>query len=177
MEITLAGGVSVDLATSEDLERHQRRIAELVNPERKGHYRRIDGSAASRAAPVLVDLGRPPMGMWWFVQWVLLTGDSPIGATVANVTAGVFAGGLPSPAALAVGPPATGFAVQDCILSGGNSGLGIPTVTTVPDKSVVFETENLYAIFTGSGLAAGAAFYRATAGVIEVPARNETLFW
>lgn len=171
-EILLSGGVTVDIATKEDVEAHARRLERLLGRPH-ARFTKLAGSVESAGKPLIVDLGRPPQGMMWEIQWLLVTGVDPFGAAIANVTAAAFVGAVPLLASLAIGPPVTGLDYASAILTS----LVVPSTNAVPDKSVVYTNESLYVIFTGTGLVAGGARYRVVAGVIELEQRPDALMW
>jgi hypothetical protein len=178
VEITLAGGAVVDLATRADADERHGQLAKLL--ERPAvHYQRVTGVSPSPAGagPLVLDLGRPAMGMIWLPQWITITGDDVFGGAIANVTCAVFAGRVARPQELVIGPPVRGFDLAACILTGGAGGLSIPNTTGFPDKTPVFTNEHLYVIVTGTGVNAGAGKYTATAGVLELPFNDESLTW
>lgn len=172
MDVTLATGLTVDLTTKQDFEGHTRRLEKLLDRPH-ARFTKVNGSVESAGVPLIVDLGRPPQGMMWEVQWLIVTGVDPFGAAIGNVTAAAFAGAVPNRTGLAIGPPVTGIDYGSAILTS----LAVPSTNAVPDKSVVYSTENLYVIFTGTGLVAGGARYRAIAGVLELEARPDALMW
>lgn len=176
MEIAVAAGGMIDLATKDDVDKHHHRLEQLLSRPR-AHFSRLNGSAPTRAAPVVVDCGRPPMGMMWLPQWAIGMGNDALGAVIANVTWAMFAGAIPQGGGLAVGPPTVGLDLGNCILTGTGGGLTAPTIANFPDKSPVYGNENLYGVFSGAGLAAGAQFYRLVVGVLELPFTDEALTW
>jgi hypothetical protein len=176
VEIAVAGGAVIDLASTQDLRQHHDRIVDALKRGPFAHFQRLAGSEESGAGPLLIDLGTPPSGMIWLPQWVNVFGaDAFMGASnasIANVSAAVFAGSLPLEAALKIGPPVTGPAWSDVIVPG----ILVPSSFSMPDKSPVFPNEHLYVLFGGSGLAAGSTGqYWATAGVLEGPFSDEFL--
>lgn len=176
MELTLAGGVVVDVATRDDVAEHHKRLEKLLDAARpRGQYVPVSGVGAARTAPVVADCGRPPQGRVWMPQWALAQGNDAF-TTVSNVTWALFAGPVPSGGGLANGPPVAGINGRP-LLTGTNAGIAVPSVQSVPDKSVVFQQENLYAVFAGSGLVAGAVSYTVWVGVIEVEFNDEYLFY
>lgn len=178
MEITVAGGAVIDLATRED---HERGIARLAGLMQKPHarYFRAFGGRASRAsnAPFAIQLqpSRPPGGMLWLVQWALFTGSDPsASAAIANVRAALFVGSIPPDSNLSGNAPLIGADSGGLILPG----QAVPSLNTMPDKSVVYASEDLYALFVGSGLNAGDVNgYRVNIGILELPATPEALLW
>lgn len=168
VELTIAGGGVIDLASREDVEEHHRRLAELL-AKPTAHGQRVSGFANTGAGPLVIDLGTPPMGMLWLPQYLTAGGaDVHLGAGnifIANVSAAAFAGRLVRAQELALGPPVTGEDIAGCI----NAGFQIPQTIQLPDRAAVYGNEHLYVVLAGSGLAAGSAtVYRASAFVIEV---------
>jgi hypothetical protein len=176
VELTVAGGGVIDLASRSDLHEHHERMASLL-ARPSVHFQRITGAVASGTAPLVLKLEAPPGGMLWLPQWVTLTGDDVFGGAIANVTAAVFAGRTPRKAELGIGPPVTGLDLAACLLTGGAGGLSVPNTTAFPDKSPIYPSETVYVILTGTGTAAGATKYTATIGVLELPFTDEALTW
>lgn len=170
MEVTLAGGAVVDIASREDVAEHHRRLEQLLEGKKsKARLERLRTGKAATATPVVLDLGRPPMGLVWLPQYATAWGNDAF-TSVSNVAWVLFAGPLPSGnPALAVGPPVAGLDQGDPILTGGNSGISVPSTQSVPDQVVVYPQDNLYAVFAGSGLVAGANSYKILVGVIVLP--------
>lgn len=178
MEIALAGGVVVDLATRQDHEHGVERLAKLLEKPHARYFRAIGGRAARTGnAPFVVQLqpSRPPGGMLWLVQWALFTGSDPsASAAIANVRAALFVGSIPADSTLSGNAPLIGGDSGGLILPG----QAVPSLSTMPDKSVVYASEDLYAIFVGTGLVAGDANgYRVSIGLLELPATPEALLW
>lgn len=163
-EVTLAGGLAIDLATREDLEEHHELLRRLIAPpDLIQRFTRLPGAGKSTAGPVLVNLGQPPSGLIWLPQWAIFTGNDEFGAAVANVTAALYMGGGRPPGSVSGNAPTLGTAFSDCIIPAAP----VPSVQNIPDKMVCYPTEALYAIFNGTGLVAGAANYHVVVGVIE----------
>lgn len=172
----LAGAsIEVDIATIGDLTAQTDRLAKILERPHARFDRRAAGKAPRAAnLPFVLSLGRPPNGMLWFVEWVVLMGDDPsASAAIANVRAALFAGSPPTDAQLSGGAVLVGADFANAILPG----LIIPTTQTVPDKNVVYSNEELYFIVAGTGTVAGAANYHAAAGVLELPQRPDALMW
>lgn len=176
-EILLAGGVTIDVATRDDLEAHHRRLAAYLERPHARYVRPHNGGPPRAAnLPFAIGLGRPPMGMMWLIQWVLLMGDDPTSATaIANVRAAVIVGARPTDASMSGGAALVGLDYANVVING----LAVPTPgpVTVPDKNVVHSQEELYAVIGGTGTVAGAANYRFTAGCLELPERADSLMW
>jgi hypothetical protein len=176
MELTVAGDVVVDFATKDDLDRHHQRIEKLIEKTARQRIHRLRGGASSKATPIVIDFGKPPMGMFWLPQWALVWGNDAF-TNVANVAWVLFAGPLPSASLLAVGPPVLGLDQADPILTGGNSGISVPSSQNIPDKTIVWSRDNLFVVLSGSGLVAGATAYHACVGVEERPDTEEARVW
>lgn len=177
-EVLLAGGITIDVATKSDLESHHRRIESMLERPHARFFRAVAGRAPRASnAPFAMkfDQGKPPAGMMYLVQWLVITGDDPtVSSAIANVRAALFAGNM---------QPDTKYAIVGTTLDGADfsnmiqSGIVVPSTITIPDKSVVYTGEELYVLMAGSGLSAGAGFYHATAGIIELPQRADALMW
>lgn len=177
MEILVAGGVKVDLATVADLAGGFDHLGKLLQRPH-ARYQRLFGGRPPRAAnlPFVIQLqpSRPPGGMLWIVESVIAMGDDPtVSTAIANVRAALFAGNIPTDASLAGNAPITGADFGNVVLSG----IPVPTNQNLPDKSVVYSNEDLYAIVGGTGTVAGAANYRLVIGVLELPQTAEALMW
>lgn len=183
-EVLVGGSASlvVDLATKEDLQRHTDRLVSVLSRPH-ARYHRYHGARAPRAANapfvIKLDTPRPPTGWLWELQWVEIHGDTPqIPTAIANVNAMLLAGAAPPDASLTASAvaltPWGGLDHAGIIVPG----LAVPSgLVTIPDKSVVHTDEEVYAILSGTGLVAGAAFYHVTVGVIEKPQTPEALTW
>jgi hypothetical protein len=178
MEVVLAGGAMIDLATREDVQEHHERLRRYLEKP-KGRYYRVSGSGATTAGfsgsgPIAVSFTpqSPPDGFWWLVQWFSCwVGTSIAAGAVANLNAALMVGQCPTgpgaPVARAIVPSLSDVAIP---------GLAVPSGTNVPDKTVITGQDQLYALLAGSALAASTT-YNLLAGVVEVPAEGETLFW
>lgn len=164
------GGAVVDIASSEDMAEHHRRLERLLEGKKsKARLERLRGGKAATATPVVVDLGKPPMGMVWIPQFATAWGNDAF-TSVSNVAWVLFVGPLPSGSTpLGVGPPVAGLDQGDPVLTGGNSGISVPSSQSIPDQVIVYPEDNLYAVFAGSGLVAGANSYKLLVGVIVLP--------
>jgi hypothetical protein len=175
-EVLLQGGITIDVATKQDIEAHHRRLEAILERPHARFFRANGGRAPLASnATFAMSLGKVTSGMMWLVQWIVVTGDDPtVSAAIANVRAALFAGSM---------RPDTQYKIVGTTLDGadfGNmlqSGIAVPSTVTIPDKSVVYTGEELYLLFAGSGLSAGAGFYHATAGIIELPQRADALMW
>lgn len=178
MEILVAGGAAVDIATRQDLEAHHERIRKALERPHARYHRLVGARppvAANKPFIIPLDTPRPPTGWMWEVQWVSIYGDDPtVSAAIANVRAAVLVGTRPTDASL-TNPPASGVDYAGVILPG----LAVPTPGSqnVPDKNIVYSDEELYALLAGTGLVAGAGFYHFNAGVIELPQTADALMW
>jgi len=175
MEVTVAADVMVDLASKDDLRQHHEKLEKLLREPRQ-RIHRLRAGASSKATPIVLDFGVPPMGMFWLPQWCLVWGNDAF-TNVSNVSWVLFAGPLPSGGALAVGPPVTGLDQADPILTGGNSGISVPSAQNIPDKTIVWSRDHLFVVLSGSGLVAGASAYHACCGVEERPDTEEARTW
>jgi hypothetical protein len=177
MEVRLAGGVMIDLATAEDVERGHDRIAKLLERPHARFFRAFGGRPPRAASvPFVIQLqpSRPPGGMMWLVQWVATMGDDPtVSTAIANVRAALFAGNVPTDASLGGGATPIGVDFGGTLMTG----IIVPSTLTVPDKSVVYSNEDLYAMIAGTGTVAGAGNYRVVVGIIELPQTPEALMW
>ncbi|HYR17901.1 MAG TPA: hypothetical protein VEQ15_00320 [Myxococcales bacterium] len=176
MEVTLAGGGVIDIATRDEIVSHHDRLESLLSKS-SVHGQRLYGQTPTGAGPLVIDLGSPPMGMLWIPQYICVFGAAPfLGAGnifIANVSAAVLAGSLPRPQQLALGPPVTGADYGGVLAVG----LQLPGSDSIPaGKTPVYGNEHLYVILAGTGLAAGSAtVYQATAYVLEAPDSPSTL--
>lgn len=173
MELRLAGGAVIDLATREDLAAEMAAIRDVLERPH-GRFQRASNGKAPLAAnhAFAISLGKPPAGMLWLVQYVLLMGDDPTNTTtIANVRAGVFVGSSGPDSSIL---NAAQLDAPGCIVPA----LSVPSLTAVPDKTVVHTNEELYAVFFGTGLSAGASGgYHFNAGLLELPQKAEALLW
>lgn len=182
MEVTLAAGGVIDLATAADLEEHHRRLERLVPETPRGRYYMIAGNgvtASGFAAPaaglgiaVAFTPSSPPGGRLWFLQWVaVFVGLNPAQGAQANVFAAICVGRSFSGPSQTVAP-AQAPNLGDIVVPG----QAVPAAINVPDKTVVKAEQQLYALLQGSGLAASTA-YNLVAGVVDVPDQDEVYFW
>lgn len=98
---------------------------------------------------------------------------NPTGGPLANVRGALFAGNIPTDASLAGTTTLTGHDAGSVI----QTGIIVPSTSTIPDKSFVYSQEDLYAIIAGAGTVAGAGNYRVVCGLIELPQTREALLW
>jgi hypothetical protein len=177
MEVRLAGGVMVDLASRDDLEGGFDRLAKVLERPH-GRYQRLFGGRPPRAGnlPFVVQLqpSRPPGGMMWVLEYVIVMGDDPtVSTAIANVRAALLAGNIPPDASLGGNAPITGADFGGVI----QSGIVVPSTITLPDKAIVYSNEDLYAVIGGTGTIAGAANYRVVIGCLELPQTAAALLW
>lgn len=178
MEVRLAGGALIDIATAEDVKAGHDRIAKLLERPHARFYRAFGGKAPRAAnLPFVIPLQQtgPPGGMMWLLQWAIFIGDDPTQITaIANARAALFIGNAPPDSSLAGAAPVTGqLDPAGCVLPG----VAIPSITAIPDKSVAYSGEQVYGIIAGTGTVAGAVSYRLILGVIELPQTAEALMW
>ncbi len=175
MEVRVAGGALVDIATREDLAASFERLSDLLERPH-ARFQRLSAGRAPRAgnAPFSVTLGRPPEGMLWKVQWVLVTGDDPtVSTAIANVRAALLVGSMPPDSQLSGNAPIAGVDFAGVV----QSGIIVPSTVIIADVNVVYSNEELYAIIGGTGTVAGASFYHVSVGVLELPQTAEALMW
>ena len=176
MEVQLAGSVEVDLATRDDLDRFHQRIADKFPELVEADYEIKPAGVPSGAAPtrpLLLDFGAPPAGTLWLVEFVSVSGADPTGngstAAIANVSGALFSGRILVPDAI-VTP--TIQAEHDRLLV---PAFAVPSAFEVPGRVFVRYPDHLYALLSGSGLAAGASVYHATAGVLKADDRRRVI--
>jgi hypothetical protein len=175
MEVRLAGGVLIDVATAGDVKTQGDRLAKLLERPHARFLRQNNGKVPRAAnAPFCISLGRPPQGMLWKVQWLIITGDDPTVATaIANVRAALFAGAMPPDSQLSGSAPIIGQDFAGVL----QHGIAVPSTITIPDMSVVYSNEELYVVIGGTGTVAGAGNYHVSAGLLEMPQTAEALTW
>lgn len=174
VEVALAGGVIVDLATKQDQDAHHARLASLL----KRPFtlaKRVHGTAptpGSISRPIVLACGKPPPGFLWVLQWIRTQGIDPQTA-VANVNVTLYIG---SAAQAPLSIVTLGAGGED--LNAVTGPLAIPSLTTIPDKMVVYPEEDLYGLVIGTaGNLAGAAKYMIVVGVLQLPNTAEALTW
>lgn len=164
MELTVDAGVVIDLATKEDVAQHHKFLEDLLNRRRAG-YRTLMAAVPVGSGPLVMDLGSPPAGKLYAVQWASVFPDvGSIGAAIASVV-GILCVGYPSKV-----PPPGDIA---------NPGFSIPSgQLNVPDVTVVHGGQRLYIVLQGTGLAAGTTVgYNANAGVLIGDDDPKTIAW
>lgn len=178
-EITIAGGAVIDVATRSDLDQHHDKLSRLFPPpavvefeiKPTGQPSSPNGVATTR--PLVLDFGGPPAGNLWLIEWITVIGNDALngGVTtaIANVVAAVF-----------IGPPVKPDALVPSSILSDNSRLvvpafAVPSTQQLPDKAFVRGQDHLYVLVGGSGVVAGSAFYRATAGVLKAADRPEII--
>lgn len=178
MEVLVGGGMVVDVATKEDMDRHFSRLADLMERPRS-RFERYAGAQAPRAANAAFGIRFPQPKAHgdeiWELQWLALYGDDPtavLTTAIANVRAALFVGSRIPDAQLPVAATA-GLDHGGAILPG----LAVPSLTTIPDKNVVYPGEEPYVLLYGTGLVAGAGTYHALLGVIAKPNVPAALTW
>src|SRR5215467_4114305 len=105
MEIALEGGVTLDVATRDDLAKHHESLRERIEARvPRGKYYMVQGSGAttsgfSGSGPIAISFTpqSPPAGRLWFVQWVAVwVGSNPATTAVANLFASLAVGRCPT---------------------------------------------------------------------------------
>lgn len=177
-ELAIAGDISIDLATKDDVLSLHRGLAEQLKPPAGAYYRiyatgqTATGFSGSGPIAICFTPFSPPAGRIWAVQWVALwVGTSPANPATANLNAALMIGRSPVGPG---GPPGASFTPSnsDVVVPGQT----VPASITVPDKTIVYHADQLYAILAGSGLAASTV-YNASAGVLDLPDKAEALLW
>jgi hypothetical protein len=168
VEVSVAAGAAIDLATRGDLAGHHSKLADLL-ARPNVHGQRLYGFTATGSGPLVIDLGSPPMGMLWIPQDLSVFGADPFlaasNAQIANVSAAAFAGSRARAQALGLGPPVTGLDMQAVF----EAGFTIPRTIDLPStRKVIYPQERFYVVLAGTGLVAGATVYQATSFVLEV---------
>lgn len=172
MELTIEGGVTVDVATKQDIDQHHRWLEERFN-RRRADYRMLTGNIpaallSNTTVALIADFGFPPAGHLYAAQWLAVFPDSPFGAAIANVTA-----------ALCIGVPSghqgsTIYSLADVVLPG----LSVPSGTNIPDSAIATAGQHLYVIASGSGLTGGTSSgYNANLGVLIAEDSPQTRAW
>lgn len=175
MEVALAGGVMVDLATKQDTDAHHARLrALLARPQVRA--RRLPGFITTGAvitrAPIIT-LQHPPAGALWVVQWIRTQQADPITAVAAASMVGYIGASAAvqnqlASASAAGGDDANAF----------TNGLAVPSLTNLPDKVVVYTQEELFFAIIGTSANIGVSTkYGVIVGVLEVPNTPEALTW
>jgi hypothetical protein len=167
MEVQLEAGVSIDLATRADLAAAHERLAGQLPGLVEADYEIKPAYAVTGTPtkPLLLDFGAPPAGLLWLVEFVSVWGVDPTGngsvAAIANVSGALFVGRILVPDAIAT---PTIQAEHDRVAV---PAFAVPSAFEPPGRVFVRYPDRLYALLSGSGLAAGASVYHATAGVLK----------
>ena len=177
-EITAAGGVVIDVATKDDLDRHHKAIESMVKGSRQeGDYIPLFGSSTAPAGigsgPLVIPFSprSPAAGKVWAVQYLaIFTGDGA-GPVIATLNASVLIGRSPvGPGGAHPAPGGLNIDPQEVCLPG----LSVPTAggIIVPGKLLCRASEQIYCVLRGAGLVVGTV-YQATASVLETEATRE----
>lgn len=165
----------IDIATKEDVVDHHRRLEKLLSrPQAQGRLLAagtVSGNPVTNA-PYL-SLQKPPAGSLWIVQWVRTQQNDP-GTAAANVNmvgylgSGALGKQVPVSAGGTGGEDANAFTAP----------LAVPSLTGMPDKIVVYPTQELYFLVIGTAGNIGAGVnYKVTVGVLQVVNSPEALTW
>jgi hypothetical protein len=180
MEVLVGGSAVLDIATKADLDQRTDRITRLLERPHARYDVKVFGRAPRAGNNPFAMKSNDPAprnGMLWLVQWAWLSGDDPTASTaIANVRAVLVKGAAPPDAQLSLaGTQWGGLDFAGIILPG--MVIPTPNAVTIPDKSVVYDHEEVYFVLAGSGLVAGANQYHGAIGVIELPQTPEALTW
>lgn len=171
-ELTVDAGITVDLASKEDIQRHHDWLKKRLGVRRADYRVLTDSVAAAQLSTtntvLLANFGSPPAGHIYAAQWLSIFPDSPFGAAIANVTA-----------AFGVGPVQGGrsnihFSLADIILPS----ISVPSFTNIPDAVLAVGGQQLYVLISGSGVTGGTVTgYNANLGVLIGDDSEETRAW
>lgn len=182
MEVTLAGGLMVDVATREDLQRHHDTLARAFNASKsqRGDYIPIFGQMTAPtgigSGPLVIPFNpiKPVAGKQWALQFVSIY-TVVAGPAIATLNAAVLIGSSPvGPGAAHPSPTGLVIPTQEVVIPG----LAVPTSggVIIPGKVLVRPGEQLYCVLQGAGLVAGTE-YHASAAVIEADLNAESVIW
>lgn len=181
MEITLAGGAVVDLASRDDLDAHHQKLKDLYPTVPRGNFLRLTasgavpgGGLASGTLCLTFQPSSPPPGRIWFVQWVaIIQANAPAVGPISNVNAALMIG--TAPVAAGAGQAGAGPVADpgQVVLPG----LAVPSASSVPDKTVALHREQIYLLLAGSSIGSAGTVYNAVCGIIDVPDLPEVYFW
>lgn len=168
MEVTLSGGIEIDVATRDDIEQHHDWLKGRLG-QRRAEYKELPGGVATNSNnPLLIDFGQPPAGRLWAAQWLAIFADDPFGSAIANVTACLFVGV----------PRYTGAGLSYSINDARMPALAVPASQNVPDSVLARGGQHIFVVLKGSGLAAGTTVgYNANLGVLVAEDSDETRAW
>lgn len=175
-EITVAGGVVVDVATKDDLAAHHRMLADLTGRKQEGDYVPLFGSSTAPAGigsgPLVIPLvpRSPAEGLKWALQYLAIF-TVVAGPVIANLNAALMIGRSPvGPGGAHPAPASITLDPQQVVLPG----LSVPTAggVIIPGKVIIRPAEQLYCVLQGAGLVVGTV-YQATASVLSAPDTRE----
>jgi hypothetical protein len=181
VEVTLAGGLVVDVATKGDLQHHHERIEKILGERKDVRAYRISGSGATTAGyaggagPIAISFTpmSPPAGRIWLVKWVTVwVGTTVAAGTTNNLNCAVMVGRCPT------GPGAPIQAAIVPIISD----VVIPTQTVpppaggVPSVLEVKSEQQLYVLLAGDALAVSTV-YNCAAIVVDAPDVPGAILW
>lgn len=146
MEVTLEAGVSIDLATRDDIAQHHRWLQDRLGKP-WAEYKVLSGFVAKPAGagnPVLIDLGGPPAGLVYALQWVSVFPDVPGQGAISNVFATLYAGAFSLLGAVPNTRP------DDVVMPG----MVVPTAggQSVPDAVFCRAGQKVFVTLTGSSI-------------------------
>jgi len=179
-EITVAGGLVVDVATKEDLAAHHRMLADLTGRRQEADYVPLFGSSVAPAGigsgPLVIPISprSPVAGRVWALQFLsiftviagpviaslnaaLLIGQSPIGPGGAH----------PAPAGITLDP-------KQVVVPG----LAVPTSggVIIPGKVLCRSGEQVYCVLQGAGLVVGTVYNATLAALESVDSREANVY-
>lgn len=175
-EITVAGGMVIDVATKDDLAAHHRMLADLTGGRQEGDYVPLFGSSTAPAGigtgPLVIPLSprSPAAGKVWALQYLAIF-TIIAGPVIANLNAALLIGQSPiGPGGAHPAPGAIRLDPQEVVLPG----LAVPTAggVIIPGKVLIRAAEQVYCVLQGAGLVVGTV-YQATASVLEAPVSRE----
>jgi hypothetical protein len=170
-EITVAGGLVLDVATRADLAEHHERLERLLPKPIRGAYRVLNEGTTAPAAvgsgPVAIDFQAPPQGRMWLLEWATMFVNTPQTGPFISVAAVA--------SVLAIGPAKVNVPsgqLIDPTVPLQIIGTTIPVTINFPDKVIARGGQNVVIYLYGTGLAAGST-YIADLGLIDAEETQE----
>ena len=172
-ELTVDAGVTIDLASRDDFERHHQWMKDRLGEVRKAYYRVLSANLPlaliTNPGPAFIDVGQPPAGHLYSIQWACVFGDTPFAITAISNVFGALCIGVPG-GSRAVGT----FPITDVV----SPSVAVPSLIQVPDQVICHGGQHIYLMLQGTGLTAGVTQgYNLNVGVLSATDEPRTLGW
>lgn len=162
----MEASLSLDIAaTRDELERHHRWLQDRLKP-RRASYRVLTGSAPivdAVSGLLLIDLGGPPAGLLWALQWIAVFPDPT--ATSTGGTTAVLCVGIPTQRGV--------LNVGDVVIPQ----IVVPGQSNLPDSVLARGGQHAYAVLSGALSTDTIANFFCNVGALVGDDAPETTAW